>query len=659
MSTSDDLSARSVAAGPDEPRSWRQVPASLPSTTSWEAAMLAWVLTAVSTLMWLHLAWRSFIGAVLVALVVALLLHANWVVGIGATLLAAPLTIATLSGRPEFAWVPVLMPVLVLYGVLVGWSVATGSIVPMWPRWPTSPARRLVVLAMAGVSASLVVQSGVRLPLLMLALAAATVVVCIVAPVPVSTAMARLDPIVGGLRPLVRANHRLVERVGQFVGAVVGCIAMVPVALVTAWAWLVQRVFRFDPLDPPAFSGSRWVIRTGGDSEPDRSFARLTVREPRSVGYRLMRFGSGIVTLVVGCALVFTAVSGVRLMTAGAGFSEAVQAVARRVPSALNCRSGLDAAMDGQSNWPLVGCETTDFVNKARFDATTIFRYEDFQGKWVNVTDGVRRTWQPPPCDDCRRLRVWWFGGSVAWGFYQGDMTSLPSMVARAAWERGVALEIVNYATPGWTLGQSVRKFSQLAATQTPPDLAVFVDGANDLSVQFSRNHQGSGANDGEASFVEGSLDEVLRYGRFDAGLDHVGAALGGTGSALSDREVGEHAVRRYARNVRVGRAVTSAVGTSAVFFLQPVAVSGPRRLVEEGSIPPIVLNELRGAWPAVRRGIPAGVQDLSDAFDDVDRLIYKDQVHTNEFGANVLARRIFTDLQPAISEAQQRPPRT
>ncbi len=640
-------------SGPTAPLRWRQVPPTVAPDRSWEAAMLAWVLTALPMAVQfarLQYTAASFVPALLAALVVALLVRLHWFVGLVGAAVAVP---AVMLRDSVFAGPPVLL----MLAVLLLWTVATGAFRPGWRRWPSSPARRLVGLAMLVVSALLLLQTGVRLPVLAVGVAVLAVLVCLAAPGPVGRAMSRTDPLLRAASPVVRFNGWLLAKVGHVLGTVLGVVAMLPVALLTLVVWAVQRLVRFDPLAPPVHEGTRWVERTGDDAEPGRSFAKVTVRETRSVGDRVRRLTASVLSVAVLALLLFSSVFSVRLLLAGESLADVAQALARRVPSAFNCRSGPDAVMDGQPSWPLVGCETSDFVASARFDGTTGFRYEDVAGKWVNVTDGVRPTWQPPPCD-CRRLTVWWFGGSAAWGFYQGDMESVPSQVAKAAWEQGIALDIVNYATPGWTLGQSVRKFAQLSATEPPPDLAVFMDGVNDLTVQFNRNYQGAGADESEASFVEGALDTVLRYGKFDGGVEKLGISIQGSVPPVPNREVGQHAVRRLARNVKVGQNAAAAAGTTAVFFLQPILVSAPARVGADNAMPPRMRRELEQAWPEVRRGLPDGMLDLSDVFDDVDRKVYKDHVHVNEYGAGVLAQQMFTELRPAVAAAAAAPPR-
>jgi hypothetical protein len=66
-----------------------------------------------------------------------------------------------------------------------------------------------------------------------------------------------------------------------------------------------------------------------------------------------------------------------------------------------------------------------------------IYRVLDIETDTMDVRDGIRRSWAADDCadgtDDCRRVRVWWYGGSAAFGFGQRDEHTVASEFARAA----------------------------------------------------------------------------------------------------------------------------------------------------------------------------------------------------------------------------------
>ena len=71
------------------------------------------------------------------------------------------------------------------------------------------------------------------------------------------------------------------------------------------------------------------------------------------------------------------------------------------------------------------------------------------------------------------------------YGFGQRDQHTIPSELVRLAAADGVALEAHNFGTPAYVNWQGVELFARLLTEREAPDLVVFYDGYNDLSMQF------------------------------------------------------------------------------------------------------------------------------------------------------------------------------
>lgn len=293
-----------------------------------------------------------------------------------------------------------------------------------------------------------------------------------------------------------------------------------------------------------------------------------------------------------------------------------------------------------------VWAEQQGFSRHVRFDPEAVFRFADFRSEYVNQVDGIRTTWRPPECE-CRRWKVWWFGGSAGWGFFQADDDTIPSQLAKAAWEQGVALDIENRALPGYTLGQESQKFAALTATERAPDLVIFYDGANELDFQIGRNGAGRGDDESPISYYDRSLQRV--YALFE---DVVRLAPSrAEGSAVDDEDLVElldapelagHAINRYRRGVDVATRVAASVDAQPLFVWQPTqtTASALADAPFEGS----------GSWPeadrewferlvaAARAGLPPETVDLSDVFENSEEPIMPDWPHTNTRGAQIVA---------------------
>ena len=442
------------------------------------------------------------------------------------------------------------------------------------------------------------------------------------------------------------ANKRLRDRIGRPLGAVVGCLAMLPAAILACATWIGQRFVVFEPLAPPAWAGTRWVLRDVPDPVPSRAYSGAPIPDPRGFGRTAHRFAASAVTTA---------------LVAGIGFagSRAIEVAPDKTPAApveevvlaRGCGSGPDPAMDGQPGWPQVGCDTTEFSARGKFDAATTYAFRDFASETVNQIDGIRAGWTPPLCA-CRRVRVWWFGGSAGWGWYQRDEFSLPSQLAKAAWDDGIALEVTNFAVPGHVLGQEVRRFAQLTTTDPAPDFAMFYDGGNDLNRQRDRNDEGRGADESETSFAEVQVDDVLSNGPFAWGMEGDRRdSQWATGDRIGFEDVARHAMSRYRRSLRLGQNFSRAADVTPIFVWQPLAPSAPVAAAN----PDVLSSEDRAGWAEMlsvaKRRLPAEVIDLSDALDGVDGPVFKDVWHTNEHAADIVAKELWTAVRPQLSK--------
>ena len=256
---------------------------------------------------------------------------------------------------------------------------------------------------------------------------------------------------------------------------------------------------------------------------------------------------------------------------------------------------------------------------------------------------------------------MWWFGGSAAWGFFQTDDETVPSQLARAAWADGVALDIENLALPGFSMSQEMQRFAQMSVSEPPPDLAVFYDGANELFVQEFRNNRGDGADESPGTYADQQLERLMRAGTATQRWWARGAS-GGPAPARPDDpvldapDVARHAMARYRRQVQLVERVAAPASVPLLFVWQPVRSTAPDAVAAEWDpmAPPDAAWHRRLA-AAARRGLPAGVVDLSDVFDDERGPILPDWAHTNGRGSRIVADALVDEV---VRRASSRPAR-
>ncbi|MBP1299796.1 SGNH/GDSL hydrolase family protein [Bradyrhizobium elkanii] len=109
-------------------------------------------------------------------------------------------------------------------------------------------------------------------------------------------------------------------------------------------------------------------------------------------------------------------------------------------------------------------------------------RQAGYTGKFVNVSDGNRRTWNSKAISDDKsaKLRVFFFGGSTLWGAGSRDDFTIPSLVAKKLAGNGFSAEVTNYAVRADVTTQSLIRFVLELRRRNAPDLVVFYGGAVD-----------------------------------------------------------------------------------------------------------------------------------------------------------------------------------
>jgi len=423
------------------------------------------------------------------------------------------------------------------------------------------------------------------------------------------------------------------DRAGHRIAAVLVTIAMLPAATLVALMAGLYRLVGFDPLRPRRGT-SRWRRRPTNDASP------LSAAGPDSVD-RLSRSSRG--RRFVASAFV------------GVGALAALLLLLTKPPSAPT------SAAFPESSWSELWAEQGNFNSRPSFDSTTVWRLDDFEGRHVNQRDGRRTTWRAPECD-CVRRRIWWFGGSAAWGFYQADDQTIPSQIAQAAWKDGVALDFENFALPGNSLSQEMQLFAQLSVTEEPPDLAVFYDGANELFVQEFRNNRGEGTDESPGTYADAKLTSVMHAGtlgqrlwsRFAPG---VASAPAPSDPLLDAPAVAGHAMERYRRQVLLTSRIAAAASIPVAFVWQPVRSTAPDAVAAEWDpMEPRDAEWHRRLAESGRRGLPEGVTDLSDVFDESSEPIFPDWAHTNGRGSAIVAASLVDQVianseQPARAD--------
>jgi lysophospholipase L1-like esterase len=323
-----------------------------------------------------------------------------------------------------------------------------------------------------------------------------------------------------------------------------------------------------------------------------------------------------------------------------------------------------------------LGREITRVEAGWRYDPYLGWKMSDYDGAYVKVVGGVRRSYEPPGSNARNAVRVFFFGGSALFGYFQRDEHTIPSEFARLAQADGIRVRVVNYGVGAYTNWQEALKLEQLVTAGTAPDLAVFYDGYNEVLSQFQvglhtqpsniqanefADRLGLGHHGDASSAVTAVYDFWSRHSALERVLHVLGRGGASTGAVpiTGDQEHrpqdrGRDAASIYARGVQVASRLAGSYGFRSGFFFQPTIftkrlVPGEEPIVGQSGAKP---GPWRHAIDVARSRVGQPVTDLSTALNGTKAPLMYDDVHTNELGAKLMAQALYARLRPSLLEA-------
>lgn len=438
-----------------------------------------------------------------------------------------------------------------------------------------------------------------------------------------ATGVMTLDPWLGPRADaLVNAASRMVRN------AVTHGLALVLGLVVVVAPWAINQITGADPLSPDRGIPGRWIRVRRTDLRPGQPWGEdhtsgVTAPARRRVRRRLLGFGALCIITAVTLTTAF--------------------AVTRR--AALEPHPPAPPAMDA-AWWDDYFFEMAAVINALQ--PVSGQRLGEHRGRYINVIDGVRKSWTPPPCS-CRRISLWFYGGSTAFGMDQRDDYTIASQLSRLAWAEGYALDVVNRGVPGDLLWQEAQRFAWDLQEYETPDLVVFYDGANDSDLSLYLADLGLPMGTRIDPVLVRGWNE-LASGRTDGPLVPLSGSNSVRAETLDPDTVARETVSRYTSARELSRRLAGSSGTTARWFWQPLLADRPYN-VDEPLVQRVDPQWDRRFLAAIRKRLPDGVDDLSSVLDDDPAPIFVDDAHTNERGANLVARAIFDRLHDDIDD--------
>jgi hypothetical protein len=318
---------------------------------------------------------------------------------------------------------------------------------------------------------------------------------------------------------------------------------------------------------------------------------------------------------------------------------------------------------------------------EVHWDPYYVHKVDDMHGRFINVVNGVRRTYQPPASSGDRCPIVFVFGGSAAWGHGVRDDATLPSWLARVAAEQGTPLEVRNYAESGWVNWQGIAYLLQLLADGERPAAVVFYSGVNEILSGRRWPTLRRPLLDGDVlpQAMTQVNDErhrpLTRAWTFYRNTSFLMSAMfGGYPVASIPTPSTKVLVPKIASEYSADRALVESLGKTYGFsalFVWQLTVADKQILSQQertyaGWLPPSAESKPAVEWWSLPRNlkeeyegvgrevIQRGAIGMPEAFDGMSDTAFIDWMHPTESGNERIARALYRRLAPQIPRQTQ-----
>lgn len=444
---------------------------------------------------------------------------------------------------------------------------------------------------------------------------------------------------------------RGVARAMKALGNVFAFILFVPLGLLfVVLPWIVNTIVRLDPLRAPTTATSAWLARRRLEVRPSQPWASDAPTARLGGWYRVR---SALVWPALAL-LVLVAIEGPPRSGGSGRKLEIVRPLDTARPAVGSSGKPVVTPFEN-SDWHEEYLKDTAWISSplTALQPLRPHRIGDAKTKYVNIRDGVRASWHPPACD-CKRLKVWLYGGSTAFGLGQRDAHTIASELARVAWAHGIALDVDNRGVVGDVHWQESNRYAWDVATYGPPDLVIFYDGINDATATQSLVNAHVGDVYAQVDFQNDDFwEQYLKQNPPAKLVPLEGASVPKPPTVITDTpaEFAKLLMKRYHRSRLMSADVSDANKVRTYYLWQPSRLSRPQIPGEPADEPGAADGRKRDA--AIEAALPPGVINLMDVFDDNHDALFYDDQHHNEEGAHIMGVAIFRKLRADLERLE------
>jgi lysophospholipase L1-like esterase len=355
-------------------------------------------------------------------------------------------------------------------------------------------------------------------------------------------------------------------------------------------------------------------------------------------------------------------------------------------PPAANFRVKADTYSD--SEWASKYYKEIEEIEKGRtlrWQSYVYWRRTPRRGEYINIgPDGLRKTINVSMSEGVSPpIKVFMFGGSTMWGLGAGDDSTIPSVFAKEAKNKGINCEVVNFGQYAYVSTQEVIELTLQLQKGNIPDVVIFYDGVNDTFSGFQLSAPGLPHDEirrekefcllerkelqtlaAQSAIRQLSIMRFL-HGVFQkSGLrrDLVQPVSLEYEKAISDKGSLAHAVvETYLSNIKLVQALSQSYGFTPLFYWQPVVYAKQylteyeRQSLELDVHYPGMKEFYQDTYAALRQS-SAGLNknlafhDISSIFSDIREPIFVDFNHMGDKGNSQIAKRMAQDFARLLS---------
>ncbi len=319
-------------------------------------------------------------------------------------------------------------------------------------------------------------------------------------------------------------------------------------------------------------------------------------------------------------------------------------------------------------------------------------RHPSFHGRYITIDRLGRRVTPQPKGPNAPSARVYFFGGSTMWGWFQRDDHTIAAEAVRRLQTvagPGKRIDVANFGETGFVFTQELIELMLQLRAGNRPDVVVFYDGINDISSVLENRVAGLTLNEGKrvnefelGRLLDAGNGTVLRkdlhgFARLAwLGLGHLATTAAvkslvhpAAAKLLPADSAARAMIRAYVSNVRIVEALSQAFGFRAIYVWQPTLYSSQKRLTAtERDLMSTILadpvavrrREVHLAAPplldsAMATLAPGRFVNASGLFDGDTSTVYVDKIgHNTEASIPAIVDAFWPVLEAAVARHEK-----